>query len=405
MVESFNIIDCILLGILAVAFIAQVYWYGRYMAAPARRMRKRSAPGTSIEGGEESLAPVSVILCAHNEAYNLSQYLQALLTQDYPEYEVIVVDDGSEDETRAEIERYLVHDPRLHMTFVPYGARVGSTKKLALTLAAKAAQYDYLLLTDADCVPESRFWIREMMKGFGEGQGTKDIVLGFSPYFAEKGYVNRLVRYDTLFNGLHYLGAAICGHPYMGVGRNLAYRKSLFFESGGFTKLMNNVAGDDDLFVNHVATKTNTAVVLSRESYTWSISKKTMKTWLQQKRRHLSVSPAYKESTKFRLSLEPFIRGVFYAAVIAMIALHAPSAVSRMSLSMSLTEAVPAILCGAAILLFLIRWIVQTAVLNVSARRMGMKRFNMFSILWFDITLPLISAWMLAVPKRKGAKW
>ena len=405
LVESFNIIDCILLGILAVAFIAQVYWYGRYMAAPARRMRKRSAPGTSIEGGEESLAPVSVILCAHNEAYNLSQYLQALLTQDYPEYEVIVVDDGSEDETRAEIERYLVHDPRLHMTFVPYGARVGSTKKLALTLAAKAAQYDYLLLTDADCVPESRFWIREMMKGFAEGQGTKDIVLGFSPYFAEKGYVNRLVRYDTLFNGLHYLGAAICGHPYMGVGRNLAYRKSLFFESGGFTKLMNNVAGDDDLFVNHVATKTNTAVVLSRESYTWSISKKTMKNWLQQKRRHLSVSPAYRESTKFRLSLEPFIRGVFYAAVIAMIALYAPSAVSRLSLSMSLTEAVPAILCGAAILLFLIRWIVQTAVLNTSARRMGMKRFNMFSILWFDITLPLVSAWMLAVPKRKGAKW
>ena len=405
LVESFNIIDCILLGILAVAFIAQVYWYGRYMAAPARKMRKRPAPGTSIEGGEESLAPVSVILCAHNEAYNLSQYLQALLTQDYPEYEVIVVDDGSEDETRAEIERYLVHDPRLHMTFVPYGARVGATKKLALTLAAKAAQYDYLLLTDADCVPESRFWIREMMKGFGEGQGTKDIVLGFSPYFAEKGYVNRLVRYDTLFNGLHYLGAAICGHPYMGVGRNLAYRKSLFFESGGFTKLMNNVAGDDDLFVNHVATKTNTAVVLSRESYTWSISKKTMKNWLQQKRRHLSVSPAYKESTKFRLSLEPFIRGVFYAAVIATIALYAPSAVSRLSLSMSLTEAVPAILCGAAILLFLIRWIVQTAVLNTSARRMGMKRFNMFSILWFDITLPLVSAWMLAVPKRKGAKW
>ena len=147
LVESFNIIDCILLGILAVAFIAQVYWYGRYMAAPARKIRRDRKKPAPLQGGEESLAPVSVILCAHNEAYNLSQYLQALLTQDYPEYEVIVVDDGSEDETRAEIERYLVHDPRLHMTFVPYGARVGSTKKLALTLAAKAAQYDYLLLT------------------------------------------------------------------------------------------------------------------------------------------------------------------------------------------------------------------------------------------------------------------
>ena len=325
-----------------------------------------------------------MVLAAHNESYNLSQYLQALLTQDWPEYEVIVVDDGSEDNTREVLESYMVRDPRLHMTFVPSGARVGSTKKLALTLAAKAAKYDYLLLTDADCCPESNQWIASMMAGFEEG---KDVVLGFSPYFEETGHINRLVRYDTLFNGLHYLGAALCGHPYMGVGRNLAYRKALFFSSGGFTHLMNSRAGDDDLFVNHVANGQNTAVVLNRESYTWSLSKKTMKEWWQQKRRHISVSPEYKQSTKTRLAMEPIFRGLFYAMVIYWIVRYQLSLISL-----------------AAVGLFFIRWIIQTAILNTSARRMGLKGFNMFSVLWFDIALPLVNLWMLIIPKKQ-TKW
>lgn len=379
--------DWILMGILGSLFLIQFYWYIRYMAAPARRIRKDKK--NKVQRAEVNVPGVSVILCAHNESENLSNYLQSLLTQDYPTYEVIVVDDGSEDDTRAVVERYMAFDSRLHLTFVPYGARVGSTKKLALTLAAKAAQYDYLLLTDADCVPESNQWIREMTKGFQPGT---DIVLGFGPYFADKGHINRLVRFDTLFNGLHYLGAAICKHPYMGVGRNLAYRKSLFFESGGFTHMMTNKSGDDDLFVNHVATKRNTTVAVDPKAYTWSLTKRAFKEWWQQKRRHVSVSPSYRTATKFRLTLEPLTRGMFYLAVLGMIMyqlfiVHCP-------LSIPLLTAVG---------LFLLRWWIQTAVINSSARRMGLKRFNMFSILWFDITLPLVNLWMLLVPRKY--KW
>ena len=380
-IENINSIDWTLLGILLVLFVAQIYWYSRYLAAPARKLRGK---GERLEVKGEREPGVSVVLAAHNERENLANYLQALLTQDWPEYEVIVVDDGSEDDTRQVVESYMVQDPRLHMTFVPYGARVGSTKKLALTLAAKAAKYDYLLLTDADCVPESNQWIRSMMAGFDE---SKDIVLGFSPYFEDKGHVNRLVRYDTLFNGLHYLGAALCGHPYMGVGRNLAYRKSLFFESGGFTHLMNNKAGDDDLFVNHVATKENTAVVLNRESYIWSLPKKTMKEWWQQKRRHISVSPQYKSSTKARLAFEPMTRGLWYLAIIVTVIGYGVSLIGL-----------------AAMGLFLLRWIIQTAIINTSARRMWLKPFTMFSVLWFDIVLPLVNLWMLVIPKKQS-KW
>ena len=398
----FNIVEWTLLGILGVLFLIQVYWYSRYMAAVARKIRRDKK--SSIINHQSSIAEgVSVVLCAHNESENLSNYLQALLTQDYPTYEVIVVDDGSEDNTREIVERYMTHDPRVHMTFVPYGARVGSTKKLALTLAAKAAKYDYLLLTDADCVPESNQWIRSMMAGFtnspkdgltsNSDSGPTSIVLGYGAYFEEKGFINRLVRYDTLFNGLHYLGAALCGHPYMGVGRNLAYRKSLFFESGGFTHLMTNRAGDDDLFVNHVATKQNTSVAVNSEAYTWSLSRKTLKGWWQQKRRHLSVSPNYKSVTKFRLTLEPLTRGLFYLAVLGTLIYQLP-----------ITNYQYAILPLIAVGLFLLRWIIQTAIINISARRMGLKRFNMFSILGFDILLPLINLWMLIIPKKQ-TKW
>ena len=392
MLLEFSILEWTLLGALALFFVLQVYWYSRYLAAPARKIRKDNKCEMSEDKSQNDTLPgVSVVLCAHNESYNLSQYLQSLLTQDYPTYEIIVVDDGSEDNTREIVEHYLTQDSRLHMTFVPLGARVGSTKKLALTLGAKAAQYEWLLLTDADCRPESNHWISAMM-----AKATKDVVLGFSPYFYDKGHVNRLVRFDTLFNGLHYLGAALCGHPYMGVGRNLAYRKALFFESGGFTHLMTNRAGDDDLFVNYVATKTNTTVALDQESYIWSIAKTSLREWLLQKRRHLSVSPAYRTVTKCRLLFEPLTRGLFYATVLLIFIF------GRWTEWTDLTAMIPVL---AAIGLFLVRWILQTAVINTSARRMGLHHFSMWSVLWFDIVLPLVNVWMLVVPKRKTNKW
>ena len=405
--ESFHSIDWVLLGALLALFMGQVgYYLCTIYHLPSTiyhlPFTKGDCPG------------VSVLVCAHNEAYNLSAYLYALLSQDYPTYEVIVVDDGSEDKTREVIESYMVQDKRLRITFVPKEARVRSTKKLALTLAAKAAQYDYLLLTDADCTPESTHWISEMMRGFMSSTeyrvqstenreltthdsllNTKEIVLGFGAYFYEKGFVNRLVRYDTLFNGLHYLSAAAHGHPYIGVGRNLAYKKELFFKTGGFKKMMNNRAGDDDLFVNHVANRKNTAVVCSRESITWSPSKTTMRDWWQQKRRHLSVSHDYRLGTKIRLALEPMSRGLFYLAVIVLLVAFACQPIVGSPLS---------ILAAMALGLFLLRWIVQSIIINLSAKRMGLHGFNMFTILGMDIFLPLVSLYMLCVPKKQ-VKW
>lgn len=386
---SISICDYVLVGLLLTVFAVQVYFYARYMAAPARHLRhiRRAQSQEAVDnmGAGTTAAGVSVVVCARNEACNLEPYLQALLTQDYPEYEVIVVNDASEDKTQEVIDRYMTQYPNLRTTFVPRGVRVGSTKKLALTLGAKAAKYDYLLLTDADCRPETTRWITEMMRGFASPQ--TDIVLGYGAYFKEKSAINRLIRFDTLFNGLHYLGAAACRHPYMGVGRNLAYRKQFFFDSGGFSHLMTSRAGDDDLFVNHTATAKNTLIVVSPESVTWSIAEPSWRAWLQQKRRHLSVSPKYKQTTKMRLAFEPMSRGLFYLLLILIGVFGSPLAW----------------IAGGS--LFGIRLLMQIFVLNISAYRLGQSLFGL-EILWYDICLPLISLYILLTQRfYKKREW
>ena len=323
---------------------------------------------------DTELPKVSVIVCARNEQTNLQDYLHTLLTQDYPCYEVIVVNDSSEDDTQIILERYAQQCNNLYITFVPAGARVVSSKKLALTIGVKAANYDYLLLTDADCRPQSRYWIQEMMQGFRDEQ--TEVVLGYGAYFAKNSLLNSLINYDTLFIGMQYLGMAAARHPYMGVGRNLAYKKDTFFRNSGFRGLLGERAGDDDLFVNKVTNHHNTTIICSPDSITWSAPKTSWKEWIHQKRRHLSVSPNYKFSSKLRLGIEPLTRGLFYALIIAIFILGSGWA-----------------MCAAYTLLWL-RLIMQLCIINTSAHKLGGRLFGI-EIVAYDIILPLISLWIL----------
>ena len=354
--------------VLIIAFLYQVYFY--WMLARPLRATAVAAPG------------VSVIICARNESDNLRNYLLSLLNQDYPSYEVIVVDDGSSDDTALVVEQLMAHDSRLHLTFVPKDARVQSTKKLGITLAAKAAQYDYLLLTDADCRPAGSKWISKMMAGF-EKEGV-EIVLGYGAYFERRGVLNQMIQYDTLFNSLHYLGRAMTHRPYMGVGRNLAYKKALFFRAGTFSDQMHLRSGDDDLLVNKIATRDNTAVVFEYEATTWSVPKSTWREWWQQKRRHLSVSPHYKTGTKWHLALEPFTRLLFYAATIALIILCIVMPMGAIWLC-----------CLMAMIPFMIRLLLQWVVLHSAERRLGHKRIWLGVIAW-DILLPVFTAILMS---------
>lgn len=368
-----------LLAVVLFAFLHQVYFYFRYII-------KGGKISPSIENSAEDTPPVSVVVCAHNEYNNLQDYLTILLNQDYPCYEVIVVDDSSEDGSDLLLERWSRQYPNLYHTFVPRGARVLSSKKLALTIGIKAANHEHVLLTDADCRPESRYWIREMVKGFNTSQ--IEVVLGFSPYFEKKGLLNRLIGYDTLFNGLQYMGMARAGKPYMGVGRNLAYKRSTFFSTNGFKGLLGNQAGDDDLFINRVATRHNTNVICNRESIIWSEPKTTWREWFHQKRRHLSVSPHYRTSSKLRLFLEPFSRGMLYVGVLSSVIWGSIEIIS------------------VALTLFLLRFLTQLILINVASHRLGMKGYGL-GIIFYDIILPLIVLYIMVTQKwqKKPLYW
>ena len=366
-----------LLSALTCSIIHQLYFYLRYI-------RKGAKKTTASLPTREEQPGVSVVVCARNEEENLQDYLHTLATQDYPKYEVIIVDDGSEDNTHNILEQYVQKSNNLYHTFVPCGARVISSKKLALTIGIKAAKYDYILLTDADCRPESRYWIREMMSGF---QSPKtELVLGFGPYFERKGLLNHLICYDTLFSGLQYMGMAKCGHPYMGVGRNMAYKRDTFFANSGFQGLLNTRAGDDDLFVNKVATKSNTNVVCNPDALTWSPAKYTWREWFHQKHRHLSVSHLYSTRNKLRISIEPFTRGLVYLLLICCIAYGVTSG--------------QWIIGAAALGLWLIRLLTQLIVINVACRRFRMRGVGL-GIILYDITLPLITLLILATKPKK----
>lgn len=245
--------------------------------------------------------PISVIVCAKNEAEKAIQFIPLLAEQDYPDYEIILIDDASSDDTLAIFEEFEKQYPNVRLVKVENNEAFWGNKKYALTLGIKAAKKEYLLFTDADCYPASKDWIKEMSSQFTM---QKTIVLGYGAYEKKaNSFLNKIIRFETMLTAVQYFSWAKAGKPYMGIGRNLAYKKEEFYTVNGFIEHMKIRSGDDDLFINQVATKKNTAICFSPESFTYSTPKTTFKGWFTQKRRHVSTANYYKSFDKIQLGL------------------------------------------------------------------------------------------------------
>ncbi len=260
---------------------------------------------------KKSLAevPVSVIICAKNEYHNLKEYLPLVLEQDYPDFEVVVVNDASDDETIFFLEDMERKYGNLKIVTLMQDLNFFSGKKFPLSVGIKSAKNEYLLLTDADCRPAGKNWIREMS---GRFDSKKEIVLGYGAYSEAPGFLNKIIRYETATTALQYFSYALTGIPYMGVGRNLAYKKELFIKSKGFISHYNVASGDDDLFVNKVANSTNTAICAGKDSFTYSKPQESAGNWFRQKRRHLSAGKYYKFKHLFLLGTWSLSTFLFY---------------------------------------------------------------------------------------------
>lgn len=296
----------LLLYILAVATFVQVFYYLFFYARIL--FYKKAAQSSSSPA-------VSVIVCAHNELQNLQKLVPALLAQDYENFELILADDRSEDGTQEYFSLLAQKDPRFKIIRIIEAKEGVNFKKHALTTAIHEAGHEVLLLTDADCMPASPQWIREMTAPM---QKEKAVVLGYSPYAYRKGWLNVLIRYETLYTAVQYFSFALAKMPYMGVGRNLLYKKSLFMQNKGFSSHITITGGDDDLFMREVANGNNTAICLEKNSHMISLPKEDYFSWLKQKRRHLSVGTLYNWKHKIALGIQILSHLLFYIGLLSI---------------------------------------------------------------------------------------
>ncbi|MEL0652481.1 glycosyltransferase [Algibacter sp. TI.3.09] len=332
------ILDTLLYAFIAVVFIQVVYYLFIFGNFAFLKQKKPSS----------KKLPVSVIVCAKNEAENLKAFIPSIINQDYPEFEIVLINDGSHDDTLDVIEEFAKTNDNIKIVNVKNIEAFWGNKKYALTLGIKASKHDYLLFTDADCQPVSKYWIKDMSAYFSN---KKSIVLGYGGYSKVKySFLNKLIRFETVMTAVQYFSFAKIGLPYMGVGRNLAYAKTEFFNANGFIQHIKVRSGDDDLFINQVANSKNTAISFSPNSFTTSVPKSSFKAWYKQKRRHVSTAQLYKSKHKILL-------GLFYVSNVLFWLLG----ISLLSTMYNWPIAVG---------LFLLRIIIQYIVLGFSSKKL-----------------------------------
>jgi cellulose synthase/poly-beta-1,6-N-acetylglucosamine synthase-like glycosyltransferase len=311
MLETIEPVVFILLGILTLALFVQLYYlfgiFGKlsfYKPTPSNK---------------SSFEPLSVIIAARNESENLQNNLRSILEQDYPNFEVVVVNDCSWDDSQKVLEELQQEYKHLHVSQLFEQEKYPTGKKFAVTIGIKSAKNDLLVFTDADCIPKSNQWLRHIQSRF---EGNKEIVLGYSPYNKEGGFLNLYIRFETFMTALFYMSMALMKNPFMGVGRNLAYRKDLFFRHKGFANHQHILSGDDDLFINEAATSNNVAIEINEESFVGTEPKKDFDSWNRQKSRHMTTGKFYKSKHKQTLGIYYMSLMLFYGALTATLILN-----------------------------------------------------------------------------------
>lgn len=307
MINQDSLFLSIAFWIFALTTLVQLFYYYYFYLAASKDAKPCNTCNT---------LPVSVIICARNEAENLQKFLPSVLNQDYPDFEVIVVNDCSEDDSYLVLGEFIRQYPRLKVSTLT-SSKFSHSKKFAQFIGIKAAKNEILVFTDADCRPESDKWLSLMCSHMDD---KTNFVLGYGGYFRAEGLLNKYIRYEAMTIALQYLGMARRGLPYMGVGRNLAYRKSVFFNSKGFGAHNHLPSGDDDLFVNKNATPENTVTECRKEAHTRSVPASGFSEWARQKKRHLTTAPFYNLRDKIILFLEPASRILFYTLCAILIA-------------------------------------------------------------------------------------
>lgn len=362
-----ELIEYILWSVAGVLTAIQlIYLFVIYNAVHRRNVadRKGKLPSAKEQQG------VSVIIVASDNEDQLAKNLPHILSQDYPDYEVIVVDDNSKDDTKELLKHLGKQYPHLYSTFTSDSVRYISHKKLALTLGIKAAKKEWILFTDPDCYPTSNQWISRMARHFTE---STDVVIGYSNYERKPGLANWCYIYDTLLQQLRMLGITLRKRGYMGIGRNMAYRRSLFFQHKGYSNHLNLQRGEDDLFINEHVPACRIAAEVSAEATVRCTSANTY-TWTVDKLSRLFTRSKLRGIAPYILRFDTLSRLLYYMTIIAGI---------TYGIAQHQWETL-----GLCIALWLVRLVCQLIIFHKSAHDLNERYYNV-SLPLFDLMHPL----------------
>ncbi len=283
------------------AFFQIIYWGIIFARLAVKPIEKKK---------DQEQIPISVVICAYNETENLKAHLPLILEQNYPHFEVLLVNDASSDDTSVVLSTFQQSYPHLKVLELEYPEnhkRMG--KKNPLSQGIQTCSHDIILVTDADCSPNSKYWISNMAKTI---QGSTQIGLGYGPYQQNPGFLNKFIKFETIYTAIQYMSLSLWGQPYMGVGRNMIYKKELFYKVGGFEKHRHIASGDDDLFVNEISNGQNTEIVLDPKTFMYSPAMDTWRKYYKQKSRHLTTGRHYQFKHQVLLGLLSLSHFGFY---------------------------------------------------------------------------------------------
>ncbi len=351
-------------------------FYGRFA------FRKEKSVGESAD-----FPPISIVITARDEAHHLIQSLPLLLTQDYPKFEVVLVNDKSRDETPQIVLEYKSRFPNLHYVDLATSISNLAGKKFPLANGIQAAKYDLLVFTDASCAPASPYWLQNVASKMIR---KKKVVLGHTTFESCKGFMNKWLHYDALQTSIQAFSYNIAGMPVMANGYNLAYDGSLFFANREvFVAQARMPFGEDSIFISQVAKPDTVAVAASPDSVVVqpriSFSK-----WFQQKKYDLVCRGFYTFAPRFWMKLFNWLSFLFYVAV----AFAAVVAVWQQAW----------LYLGIAALLFALKVGMQYLTFAKSSKKLN-EREAIPLLFLFDFLFTLLQPWICLASKFEKSKW
>ena len=377
----YNNISFIVLAVFVLSLLIQLAYHWGLFSRVAF-FKKKGRPKL-----DEELEPVSIVICARNAYEYLAELIPVLMTQDYPDFEIVVVNDCSDDETEEYLKEFTRHETIVKPVQMKQHLNFFNGKKFPLSMGIKSAKNDLIVLTECNCMPTNDQWLRSVVNRY---KGNTEIVIGYSPFVQQKGFFDKLIRFDALQHGLLYLSAALSGHPFMGISKNLSYRKELFFRNNGFISHYTTSVGDDDLFINKVANKKNTEVLIDAENPILTTPTSSFRFWTQQKSSRYSTISKYNLKSRILLSLFYASQLLFYVSFIALLCLKPAFTIAN-----STVFYIPIL-----VFLFLLRFGSQFLIYLNASKRLGEKGL-LSGLIAYDFIFAFLSPWLRLMGRMK----